>query len=227
MTPLRRLAYAAGAPLVVGLLRVMWWTYRFQLVDDRPVRDLVAAGKPLILTFWHESVFALGWYLGQLSRLGARVTYLVSPSVDGDFGVRMLDILGSESVRGSATRSGVKAMRGLYRAIARSNGSPVVLPDGPSGPRRDCKPGSILLAQMSGAHIVPMACGSRWALRLRTWDRLHIPLPFSRVTIVIGEPYTISKDVENGDLESHRLGLQSRLDDLERRVAELVSGGHG
>ena len=166
----------------------------------------------------------MGWYLDRMNRLGARVTFLVSPSEDGEFVMRVLAVMGQTAVRGSATRSGVKAMHGLYRAIVRERGSPVVLPDGPQGPRHYCKPGSLLLARMSGARILPIACASRPFWRLRTWDRVLLPPPLGRVHIVLGEPYTVSKETEGDELEAERQRLEDTLNELSATARSLVKG---
>lgn len=224
MTWWRRLVHTVGAPLAVGFIRLLWATYRFRVEGDGPLREEIAAGRPVILTFWHDSIFAMSWYLRVLAREGARVTYLVSPSIDGEFGVRMLGVLGARSVRGSATRSGVKALRGLYRAITRDGGSPVVLPDGPTGPRHDCKAGSVLLAQMSGRPIVPMALAPRRAWQLPTWDRMMLPWPGTKVRVLVGQPYTVPRELDEAELEGARLDLQQRLDTLNGSHEAPASG---
>lgn len=206
---------AVLAPVAVLLIRLVWMTYRIRVVNGDELRRLVGDGRPLILTCWHEGIFVLAWYLQRLAAMGAKVTYLISPSRDGDLAARMVEVLGGRSVRGSATRSGVKAMRGLYRAISRDGASPVVLPDGPTGPRRECKAGSLLLAQLSGAHIVPIACAATPGWRLRTWDRMLVPPPFARVWIVVGSPYRLAKGTDEEHLERARLDLQQRLASLE------------
>jgi lysophospholipid acyltransferase (LPLAT)-like uncharacterized protein len=215
---LRAIANAVLAPIAVLLIRSLWMTYRFRVEDDGELRNLVADDRPVILTCWHEGIFVLAWYLEHLASVGAKVTYLISPSRDGDLAARMVEVLGGRSVRGSATRSGVKAMRGLYRAISRDRASPVVLPDGPTGPRRVCKPGSLLLAQLSGAHIVPIACAATPEWRLRTWDRMLVPPPFARVRIAVGSAYQLEKGGDGEHLERARV-------DLERRLATLEPGG--
>jgi lysophospholipid acyltransferase (LPLAT)-like uncharacterized protein len=215
---------AVVAPIAVALMRALWWTYRFSIEDEDTVRELVADEQPLILTFWHQDVFVMAWYLERLNRMGARVTFLVSPSQDGEFVMQVLAVMGQTAVRGSATRSGVKAMHGLYRAIVREHGSPVVLPDGPQGPRHHCKPGSLLLARMSGARILPMACASRPFWRLRTWDRLLFPPPLASVHIVLGEPYTVSKETDSEDLEVERQHLENTLNDLAAKARALAKG---
>lgn len=213
------MSHAIVAPVAVVLVKLVWGSYRHVVVGDERVVRLASEGEPLIFTFWHENIFAMAPFLFRLGRKGARITFLVSPSVDGDLVVRILDMLGGRVVRGSATRSGVKAMKGLYRAIVRERGSPVVLPDGPQGPRHHCKPGSLLLAQMSGARILPMSCTVSRALRLRTWDRMMLPVPFAKVTVVLGDSYAVPPGMSTEELEQARQDLERRLVDLQPRRA--------
>jgi lysophospholipid acyltransferase (LPLAT)-like uncharacterized protein len=224
MSLLRRASYALGAPVVAGLLKTLWGTYRFTVLGEKGPREFAETGSPLILTLWHDSVFVCAWYLNRLGGLGVRPTYLVSPSMDGEFAVRLLSRIEGHVVRGSATRSGVKAMHGLYRAMARDNASPVILPDGPKGPRHHCKPGSLLLAQLSSAPVLPIACAARWAWRLPTWDRQLVPKPFSRVVIVLGEPYNVPSGLDESRLEEERGGLEQRLLELATRAEGYLRG---
>jgi lysophospholipid acyltransferase (LPLAT)-like uncharacterized protein len=68
----------------------------------------------------------------------------------------------------------------------------VVSPDGPRGPRFQFKPGAILLAQMSGRPIVPMAYAASRAWLVH-WDRFVLPWPFSRIAIAIGAPHLVPR----------------------------------
>jgi len=222
MSPLRRLAYWALAPGLIALFRCLWRTYRFEVVGGDAVEALAAAGRPAILTLWHEAIFTSSWYLRRASELGLRVTYMVSPSVDGELAVTLLRRVGGKVVRGSATRSGVKALHGLYRAIARDGASPVILPDGPKGPPHVCKAGPLLLARLSGVPVLPVACeaGSVW--RLPTWDRMVIPRPFTRVVVIVGEPRAVAAELEGEALETARLELERALEELGARARELL-----
>jgi lysophospholipid acyltransferase (LPLAT)-like uncharacterized protein len=222
MSRTRRALYATAAPISLGLVRALWSTYRLQVVGGEAVDRLVAAGRPMILTLWHGSVFVASRYLRHLARAGVRVTYLVSPSVDGELGTMVLERLGCDVVRGSATRSGVKAIRGLYKAMRAYGASPVVLPDGPLGPRHHCKPGSLLLGRMSKAPVVPMAVAARPAWHAPTWDRALVPLPFATVRLVIGEPYELPPDLDEAGLSDERVRLEALLGELEARAEEMA-----
>jgi lysophospholipid acyltransferase (LPLAT)-like uncharacterized protein len=222
MTPLRRLAYNLTAPILVGLIRFMWWTYRFEIRGDGGLGDLAAQGKPMVLAFWHGDLFIMPWYLSRLTDRGVGVTYLVSPSMDGEYAVKLLNVIGGRTVRGSATRSGTKAIRGLYRVIVKHRGSPVVTADGPRGPYHRCKKGAVVLAQLTDAKVVPLAAAPKRAVRLKTWDRLSVPLPFTRVAVEVGEPVEISKDLTENDVEIRRQDLEARINNLGEQAARRV-----
>jgi len=222
MTLGRRLAYTLTAPIIVGLIRLMWWTYRFEIRGDGAMRELAAEGKPMVLAFWHADLFMMPWYLSRLTQLGVGVTYLVSPSMDGEYAVKLLNVIGGRTVRGSATRSGTKAIRGLYRVIVKEEGSPVVAADGPNGPRRRCKKGAVVLGQLTEAKIVPLAAAPKRAFHLRTWDRLPVPLPFTRIAIEVGEPIEVPKDLTEDEVEAHRQDLENHINDLGERASKRV-----
>ena len=222
MSLLRRLTYSALAPCLIALFKCLWLTYRFDVVGAGSIETLASQGRPLILTLWHEAIFSSSWYLRRLSQLGIRVTYMVSPSVDGELAVGLLRRIDGHVVRGSATRSGVKALHGLYRAIARDGASPVILPDGPSGPPHSFKAGPLLLARVSGVPVVPMACEAGSAWRLRTWDRMVIPRPFSKVVIVVGEPREVPAELDSDALEDERVKLEQTLEELGARAREAL-----
>jgi lysophospholipid acyltransferase (LPLAT)-like uncharacterized protein len=72
-------------------------------------------------------------------------------------------------------------------------------PDGPRGPRRVMQPGTAQLAALSAVRVVPIAAICHPALRIRSWDRMIVPLPFSRCTIRCGRPIAIDRrDRESG-----------------------------
>jgi lysophospholipid acyltransferase (LPLAT)-like uncharacterized protein len=100
-----------------------------------------------------------------------------------------------------------------------------MLSDGPQGPLHHCKPGSILLGQLSGAHILPIGSWPRRAIRLRTWDRLFVPLPWSEVSIVIGEPYTVAKGLDGEAVETERRALEGRLVELTELARAAATRG--
>ena len=56
------------------------------------------------------------------------------------------------------------------------------------------KPGLVSLAEKSGAPVVPIRVTYGWKVRARSWDRFQVPLPFSRMRVVLGKPVTWEPD---------------------------------
>src|SRR2546422_10081065 len=90
----------------------------------------------------------------------------------------MVRRFGAAVIRGSSTHTGARALRDYYQALVKDNVSPVITPNGPRGPRFKFKPGALLLAQMSGLPILPMAYAAS-RVRLIKWDTLVSPVPFA------------------------------------------------
>jgi hypothetical protein len=216
---MRRTLYAIAAPLLYALARVLWSTCRVEIVEGKDRLDLVLSEhRSCIPTFWHEQLVSSAIFLiDHFERHDRQLAFLISPSVDGDLVTGIVERAGGRVVRGSATRSGVKSLRDLYRLSRKESASPLFTPDGPQGPARECKLGAILLAQLTGTPIVPLAAVPHRAWRLRTWDRLQIPWPFTLVRVAIGEPLLVDGDTEGAGLDELRGRLQVELDRVSVR----------
>jgi hypothetical protein len=141
-----------------------------------------AETRARVIAFWHGQQMAL---LARRALLG-RATVLVSHSTDGDLQAGVMTALGFRVVRGSSSRRGATALATLVDAL-RAGGSVALSVDGPRGPRHVAKAGAAVAAAAAEAPLFPAAVVARSAVLLRgTWDAFEIPLPFSRVVIVVG-----------------------------------------
>jgi lysophospholipid acyltransferase (LPLAT)-like uncharacterized protein len=61
----------------------------------------------------------------------------------------------------------------------------LITPDGPRGPCYQVQEGVISTAQITGLIIVPVAYHLNWKIRLKSWDRFQVPLPFARCAITL------------------------------------------
>jgi lysophospholipid acyltransferase (LPLAT)-like uncharacterized protein len=123
---------------------------------------------------------------------GRGIHVLISKSRDGEWAAQACARMGYRVHRGSSSGPvGHKALGGL-RALARAAAKEPALIgmalDGPRGPRRVPKPGSLWLSQRFSLPVIPVAVEARRGFRLGTWDGTLIPWPFSRVEIRLGKP---------------------------------------
>jgi len=217
MTPARRLLYRIAAPLGIGIIRAWWLSCRVIAVRGTEHLQAALAKSPsLIPCFWHQhQLYCAKYLLEQRPRLQAG--WLISPSVDGELGAMMVRRLGAHVIRGSSSHTGARALRDYYQALVKENISPVITPDGPRGPRFKFKPGAILLAQMSGRPILPMAYAASRAWKIK-WDRFVIPVPLARIAIAIGPPCYVPRTLDAAALER----LQGHMEQELRRAYALA-----
>lgn len=201
----------------LGLVgRLLLGTLRLRMVEAEHYTRYRDQRQPVIVVVWHSRLL-----LAMLpARLFGAVT-LASPTRDGQIGARVARHLGVELVVGDARYRGTAALRRLARLL--SQGRDLGLfPDGPSGPARRMKTGPLILARQAGCPIVPVGLDAVWKLRLRSgWDEFLLPLPFSRVIAIAAEAVRVPREATAADLEGLALTLEARLDELDRRAAEL------
>lgn len=211
MGPARRLLHALAGPLLHGLVRLVWAACREpRIVGEQHLAAALERAPSLIPCYWHQHQLFCARLLFERRVAGLRPGFLISPSVDGDLGARLVRRLGGEAIRGSSTTTGARALRDFYEALVRRGVSPAITPDGPRGPAFEFKPGAILLAQMSGRPMLPMAFAASRSIRFH-WDRFVLPLPGSRIVIAIGEPRWVPKRIDTQALAAEQREMAQRL----------------
>jgi len=168
--------------------------------------------RPLIGSFWHACIIPATY---MCRNLGVRV--MSSNSYDGEYMGRIIRKFGFVAVKGSSSRNAVRALLGLRRAL-QDGWSVAFTLDGPRGPRYKVKPGPVALARSSGVPMTMfhMAVDRAWVLN--SWDRMMIPMPFSRVLMRFGKLIVVAPEASDADVERYQEELQDALD----RVREFA-----
>ena len=94
--------------------------------------------------------------------------------------------------------------------------------DGPRGPARAAQPGAAWLAKATGNPVVPFHLEASRHWTLKSWDRTQIPKPFSTVSIVVADPFTVPADADDRRIEEARMELESSLKSLEPRALAML-----
>ena len=162
-------------------------------------------GGPLIYAFWHAQLALMPWM-----QLRPPSVVPVSLSKDGEWTARLFSRLNAETVRGSTSRGGANALRGLVRAV-RAGKDLAITPDGPQGPAEQVQPGAVWLARLSGRPLLPVAFAARPCAHVGSWDRMIVPLPFSRGVFEYGDLLWVPRDSDEAGMEEARLELQGRM----------------
>lgn len=176
----------------------------------------------------HRSIFCL-WHDGILGAIFCNrtinVAALVSQNYDGTIIADTLDAVGIQPIRGSSSRGGAAAVKQLNSLAEQKH--LVIATDGPRGPRRQVKDGVIYVASQSGLPIVPVAVCSSWAWRPQgRWTDMLIPIPFSSLYVLGGEPIRIPANLTPQELGPYREQVQRAMDHLQL-LGDRIANGSG
>ena len=194
-----------------ALARVLFLTLRVRIKDEA---GFLAKSPdfPVIFTFWHNRILAITITHQRYYpfRLRKGVAVLTSPSRDGEILAQLMARFRMGAIRGSSSRRGSRALRECV-AWLESGADLAVTPDGPKGPRYSLGPGLILLAQATGARIMPMHVKFSRAFEVKSWDGFRIPWPFSRVDVTVGAYEQIPPTPTPEAFEAERARMETLL----------------
>ena len=190
------------------LLQVWSHTIRFE-IEDRGKILQAPVSERFIGAAWHNRLLLLPFAIRRFitQRQGAA---LISASRDGAWLANLVHRFGFSVVRGSSSRKGAAAMLQLADVIAAGH-DVVITPDGPRGPAYRPGGGIILLAQKTGARVVPLNLEYARCWRLPSWDKFILPRPFTRVRFILGQPHEVLKTSNEEEFERERERLKSAM----------------
>jgi lysophospholipid acyltransferase (LPLAT)-like uncharacterized protein len=141
------------------------------------------------------------------------IVVMTSQSFDGEYIARFIQRFGYGAARGSSTRGGTGALVEMVK-LMRAGCPTAFTIDGPRGPRHEAKMGAVLLAKKTGAPVLPFSVNAARYYAPPSWDRLQVPLPFTRARVRIAPPIYVAPDADDAALEAKRDELQHALDEL-------------
>ncbi len=214
----RRLLWPA-THILRRIVNVLGRSYRFRILHEERLRDLLEDPRPVVICCWHQQVLAAAYFLHEkVHKQGLEMVLMASHSRDGELVARFAKLLKMRVIRGSASRGGQGAIRSLHRALVRDRVSPLVIPDGPRGPIFECKPGAVLLSQFARVEILPLGFAASRSWHLGSWDRMFVPKLRSRVTLSVGALRTVSRELSPEERDTECKWLEELLNELTREA---------
>ena len=190
-------------------------TLRTEVIGGEQEKEL-RKETAMLYACWHRSVL-ITLYFWRF-RKGF---YLASASKDGEWAVGLIKRFGNWAIRGSSSRGGKAAIRQMVDHLQRGI-SGGIIPDAPKGPARQAKIGALVVAQRSGKPLVPVSFAIHPCIRVKSWDRTIIPLPFAKFVTKFGEPFYVDPSLEGPALEARMKELETILnrdaDEVDRRA---------
>lgn len=166
-------------------------------------RENLGEHESFIYSLWHHLWFL--WFVAFV-RSHRRHAWMQHPAAYMKPVHILLRLMGVRVVLGSGGEEGRQAATTLV-GLLKQGWSTAISPDGPSGPARVLKKGVLHIALESGVPVVPVRLDAKPALRLPSWDKKLVPLPFAGIIVVFGKPVTVTKEnfAEAGGLLARRM----------------------
>lgn len=141
-----------------------------------------AENFPCIIALWHEHLAIIPEIL---SKNASQFIYtaFISNSRDGEPLARLVKSYSIGRTLRVPHNSRGQALKQLIDRLNARSSVMIITPDGPKGPSRVAKPGLHFAAEQTGAKIVFFSWVSNRSWRLKTWDKMWIPKPFSKITV--------------------------------------------
>ncbi|MFZ5720629.1 MAG: lysophospholipid acyltransferase family protein [Pseudomonadota bacterium] len=218
------LGWVLGTYLKLILRTVRWRHENLACVEPVLADDTRGA----IALFWHGRIplclaTAPQWWK-------KRTRCLISPSADGEFIARALEMSGFPAIRVSSAKKGDAAKaRAAVAAIreatawVKGGGALVVTPDGPRGPNEVIAAGSLQIARRSGQPVYLMGIAASPATQMQsTWDKVMWAAPFGRGAVVWEGPLHVPADADETAIAALIEDWSARLSSATRRAEALV-----
>jgi lysophospholipid acyltransferase (LPLAT)-like uncharacterized protein len=206
-----------AAWMIFAAIRTVAYTLRYRWANQSELFNGEPPG-PAIYCVWHNRLaLCLVAYWGFAHKHSGTqgIAAMVSASKDGGFLAGVLECFRVEPVRGSSSRRGPQALLELTTWAERGYDL-AITPDGPRGPCYVAQDGIMSLAQLTGLPIIPFTYNLDWKIRVKSWDRFQIPLPFSRCEMNFDHPIRVPREATDAERDVLRQRLEASLRGMSR-----------
>ncbi len=120
-----------------------------------------------------------------------KMSLMISDHFDGEMIAKSVSYFGFNTIRGSSTRGGIKALKESFKKIDLGQ-SIAITPDGPRGPRHSVADGIVAISQKKGLEVVVLSYKASSFWKMKSWDEFIIPKPFSTLDFYASEPFSLA-----------------------------------
>jgi len=221
---LRRPLHILLAPVVVNYIKLVINTSTI-VADPPDYEDRGRKLHPCIIGLWHGQFLLLP----AIYPRDVPGRAIVARHEDAEALARILRSFGLELVRGAGAagrsarrdRGGTEAAHGLIASL-REGFSVALTADVPPGPARKSGPGIVMISSRSGRPIVPLAVASSRYWSAKSWSRMTINLPFSKIGIAMGPPIYVPSDIRAEDFKRYQRQVEAAFNEVTARAYALA-----
>jgi lysophospholipid acyltransferase (LPLAT)-like uncharacterized protein len=208
---------ASGVAAVFAvLLRLAKASWHRELTGLDVIRQALDRQERLLVAFWHGKHIPLFPLVE-----GIDACILTSRSFRGEVIAGLCRRFGYHCIildhqRGSDLQEMLDELLQTHRCLA-------VAVDGPLGPYHVARFGLVRLASRLQLLVVPLSIAAQHKIVMKKrWDKMEIPLPFSRVLLGVGQPFKIPAEVQPDELKTWTDKIQKHIEKTDQMIDKLL-----
>ena len=178
------------------IIQILFFLNKVTIKGEENFLKLIKSGSPIMLCVWHGRLLFPSWYI----RHHTTLHIISSRHADSELLANILRYWGYGLIRGSTNKGGVRVIRKMTEIFDRG-GIIAVTNDGPKGPARIAKSGSIGLAIKNNVKIITVTGSATKYWQMKSWDRFMLPKPFGKIQIIVSSPMDITEKPSESEVE--------------------------
>lgn len=208
--------------LIWLIYRTISLTWRVRIIEPAEMKNDLSQNQSLILAHFHGDEIAL---ISLVPRY--KIVTMTSTSKDGEIMNNVLRFLGAKTSRGSSTRGGIGALKGLLGLMKKGHSCSFAV-DGPKGPLHEVKPGVFETARLTKSPIFAAGVSVDRAWHFpKSWNKTYFPKPFANIVFYWNLfDHKIEKNSDPRSLDLAK-ALQNQLFDAQRQASKLIAEHSG
>ncbi len=204
------------AAIFAAVLRLARASWRQERMGMEIVDQALARQERLLVVFWHTkhiSLFPLvegfdAWILTNRSFRGQVIAALA-----GHFGYHSITL---DHKHG-------QELQELLDGLLQKHSCLAIAVDGPLGPLHRVRPSLVRLASQLKLLVVPLSVAAQPKIVMRgRWDKMEIPLPFSRVLFGVGKTFKIPPDVKPDEIEAWMETIKKNIEETDQMIEKYL-----
>ena len=194
--------------LLKFILNLIFITCKWKIAGIDNFHIAIKKNRPILLCLWHQDLVCVSRYFKNttLNLYGISSTHF-----DSEILSKILLSWKIKLIRGSSTRGWSSVIKQMMVLFKDSSSIIALTNDGPQGPPKIAKEGSVSVAEKYNAQIISISANSTKNWRLGSWDKTLLPKPFSTVYIKFSSIYPKNQKI---NAESITTFINSNSDDV-------------
>jgi len=191
-------------PIIYLFIRVLFLSCKKRYHEPKRVPT-----APFMVAFWHGEILMNPFMYKKIFK-DVKMSLMISDHFDGEMIAKSVSYFGFDTIRGSSTRGGIKALKESFKKIDLGQ-SIAITPDGPRGPRHSVADGIVAISQKKELEIVTLNYKASSFWKMKSWDEFIIPKPFSTLDFYASEPFSLKG-----------LSKEEAKEEIKKRLTDYV-----